>query len=68
MGLNSSYEGVRSQILMLDPLPSVSKAYSMILHVEKQRQINIYTTYVVENSVLLDKSNFKSENVRKGNS
>ncbi|KAL0451845.1 UNVERIFIED_CONTAM: hypothetical protein Slati_1162600 [Sesamum latifolium] len=36
-GLNESYEHIRSQILVLDPLPNVNKAYSMILRVERQR-------------------------------
>lgn len=31
MGLNNSYDAIRSQILVLDPLPSVNKAYSMVL-------------------------------------
>ncbi|KAL0385834.1 UNVERIFIED_CONTAM: hypothetical protein Sradi_2977700 [Sesamum radiatum] len=40
MGLNESYDHVRNQILMMDPLPTVSKAYSMILRVQKQKEIN----------------------------
>ncbi|KAL0325089.1 UNVERIFIED_CONTAM: Retrovirus-related Pol polyprotein from transposon RE1 [Sesamum radiatum] len=41
MGLNDIYDHVRNQILVTDPLPNVNKAYSMILRVEKQRQINL---------------------------
>ncbi|KAL0340025.1 UNVERIFIED_CONTAM: hypothetical protein Sradi_4519300 [Sesamum radiatum] len=37
MGLHDSYDHVRNQILMMDPLPSISKAFSMILRVEKER-------------------------------
>ena len=33
MGLNDTYENLRNQILVLDPLPSVHKAYSMALSV-----------------------------------
>uniref|UniRef100_A0A2C9WEK4 Retrotransposon gag domain-containing protein n=1 Tax=Manihot esculenta TaxID=3983 RepID=A0A2C9WEK4_MANES len=40
MGLNDSYDHVKNQILIMDPLPSVNKAYSMVLQVEKQRQVN----------------------------
>ena len=36
MGLNESFDGIRSQILLLDPLPSVNKIYSMVLRIEKQ--------------------------------
>ena len=39
MNLNDEYEPVRGQILLLDPLPNVNKAYAMIQRVEKQRQV-----------------------------
>lgn len=37
--LNEVFEGVRNQILPMDPLPSVSKAYYLISQVEKQKQV-----------------------------
>ena len=37
MHLNDEYEAIRGQILLLDPLPTVNKAYSMIQRVERQR-------------------------------
>ncbi|KAL0366649.1 UNVERIFIED_CONTAM: Retrovirus-related Pol polyprotein from transposon RE2 [Sesamum radiatum] len=40
MGLNETYDNVRNQILMQEPLPNVSKAYAMILRVEKQREVH----------------------------
>ena len=39
MGLNDSYQGVRSNILMMNPLPSVSQASSIVLQEEQQREI-----------------------------
>ncbi|KAH0771720.1 hypothetical protein KY290_015701 [Solanum tuberosum] len=36
MGLNNAYSPVRSNILMINPLPSVSLAYSLIMQDEKQ--------------------------------
>nr|XP_029120159.1 uncharacterized protein LOC114914118 [Elaeis guineensis] len=39
MGLNESYEHVKNQILLMDAFPSVIRAYSMVLRVEKQRDI-----------------------------
>uniref|UniRef100_A0A7C8Z8R5 Uncharacterized protein n=1 Tax=Opuntia streptacantha TaxID=393608 RepID=A0A7C8Z8R5_OPUST len=39
MHLNDSYDDIRGHILLLDPLPPVKKAYSMIQRVEKQRQV-----------------------------
>lgn len=41
MGLNDSYDHVHNQILLMEPLPSVNKAYSMVLRVEKQRSVQI---------------------------
>ncbi|XP_039042156.1 uncharacterized protein LOC120180958 [Hibiscus syriacus] len=38
MGLNDSYSIVRSQILLLKPLPFVNQAYSMLIQEEGQRQ------------------------------
>lgn len=37
MGLNEVYSHARSQILMMSPLPSVGKAYAMIMADEGQR-------------------------------
>ncbi|GAV71504.1 UBN2_3 domain-containing protein, partial [Cephalotus follicularis] len=39
MGLNDSYGSIRSQILMMCPLPTVSQAYSMISQEESHRGI-----------------------------
>ena len=40
MGLNESYSQTRSQILMMEPLPSISKVFSLVVQEERQRQIN----------------------------
>ncbi|KAL0334110.1 UNVERIFIED_CONTAM: hypothetical protein Sangu_1567200 [Sesamum angustifolium] len=40
MGLGDSYDHVRS-LLLMDPLPSTGKAYSLILSVEKQREVQV---------------------------
>ncbi|XP_070019630.1 uncharacterized protein [Nicotiana sylvestris] len=37
MGLNESYEQACSQLLMMVPMPSVNKAYSMLMERESQR-------------------------------
>ncbi|KAL0419316.1 UNVERIFIED_CONTAM: hypothetical protein Sradi_1345100 [Sesamum radiatum] len=39
--LNESYDNIRNQILVLDPLPHINKAYTMVLRVESQRQVNL---------------------------
>ncbi|XP_042487071.1 uncharacterized protein LOC122067307 [Macadamia integrifolia] len=40
LGLNDSYAAVCSQILLMDPLPSVNKAYSILLQEERQRTLH----------------------------
>ncbi|KAM5574962.1 hypothetical protein ABKV19_014084 [Rosa sericea] len=44
MGLNESYSATRGQILLMQPLPSVKKAYSMISQEEKQRELTVART------------------------
>nr|XP_043633025.1 uncharacterized protein LOC122604192 [Erigeron canadensis] len=39
MKLNDDYESVRNQILAMDPMPNVNKAYYIVQQVEKQKQI-----------------------------
>ncbi|XP_060973920.1 uncharacterized protein LOC133039119 [Cannabis sativa] len=37
IGLNESYWGIRAQILLYEPLPSLSKVFSMVVQQERQR-------------------------------
>ncbi|KAK9131118.1 hypothetical protein Sjap_011605 [Stephania japonica] len=41
MGLGDAYDQTRNHILVLDPLPIINKAYSMVIRVEKQREVNV---------------------------
>ncbi|XP_073285756.1 uncharacterized protein [Primulina huaijiensis] len=43
MGLNEFFFQVRSQILLIDPLPPINKVFSMIIQEERQRQIGTPT-------------------------
>lgn len=52
MGLNEIYDNVRSQILVLDLLPTVNKALSMILRVEKQKIVQNSYSENLENSAM----------------
>lgn len=45
MKLNDDFESVRNQILSMDPLPNINKAYYIVQQVEKQKQV---TTHVNE--------------------
>lgn len=39
MGLNDSFSQVRTQVLLMDPLPSIRKVYSLLIQKEMQRSI-----------------------------
>ncbi|KAF7127773.1 hypothetical protein RHSIM_Rhsim11G0163200 [Rhododendron simsii] len=39
MRLNESYKGIRGQILLMNPLPDVTRAYSSVVQEEKQRSL-----------------------------
>ena len=54
MGVNDSFSQVRTQILLMDPLPSVNKAHSLFIQEEMQRSIT--NAVRVESTVLPTKS------------
>ncbi|KAG7990321.1 hypothetical protein I3843_02G020400, partial [Carya illinoinensis] len=39
MGLNEEFVHVRGQILLLEPLPSITNVFSLIIQEEKQREV-----------------------------
>jgi len=39
MGLNDSFSHIRGQILLMDPILSIEKVYSLLIQDEKQRSI-----------------------------
>ncbi|KAF7811806.1 uncharacterized protein G2W53_032782 [Senna tora] len=41
MGLNQSFDPLRGQILNLDPMPMVNRAYNMAIQLERQREVNL---------------------------
>ncbi|KAF7838786.1 uncharacterized protein G2W53_007268 [Senna tora] len=59
MGLNPTFDVARTQILNLDPLPTVNKAFSMIVTTdEAQREINmVYSSTSDASSAMLAKTN-----------
>lgn len=40
MGLNESYAQTRSNVISIDPLPTLNKAYAMVLRHEKQAEVS----------------------------
>uniref|UniRef100_A0A803QD40 Retrotransposon Copia-like N-terminal domain-containing protein n=1 Tax=Cannabis sativa TaxID=3483 RepID=A0A803QD40_CANSA len=63
VGLNDSYSLARSQILMRDPLPSVNKAYAIVVQEERQRGL----TNGVSSKTEAEKSNLNTEGQFAGN-
>ncbi|KAK9096011.1 hypothetical protein Sjap_021508 [Stephania japonica] len=53
MGLSDSYDHVRNQILVMNPLPSINKAYSMIVRVEKQRDVHVAFMLEAESAMMI---------------
>lgn len=50
MGLNSSYDSIRGNILMMKPLPSISEAYAILIQDENQREIHSTNIFSTESS------------------
>lgn len=40
ISINDSYSHIKDQILIIDPLSNINRAYSMVLSVEKQREVH----------------------------
>ncbi|KAL2235582.1 uncharacterized protein LOC110012136 [Sesamum indicum] len=52
MGLGDTYEQVKNQILLMDPLPTTAKACSMVHRIEKQMEVNFRTSEVGREGVM----------------
>ncbi|KAL0412092.1 UNVERIFIED_CONTAM: Retrovirus-related Pol polyprotein from transposon RE2 [Sesamum latifolium] len=59
-GLDDSYDSIRNQILVKDPFPSLNKAYSMVLRVERQRLVNMQTGILMKT---VNKGNYRGKGV-----
>ncbi|XP_075646895.1 uncharacterized protein LOC142617820 [Castanea sativa] len=56
MGLNEIYAGVRGQILLMDPVPPLSKVFSLLLQDEKQRKVGSGHVLQSESAALVSKT------------
>ncbi|KAL4626297.1 hypothetical protein ACB092_05G085900 [Castanea dentata] len=56
MGINDSFSQVRTQILLMDPFPSLNKVYSLMIQEETQRSVIPYSSPRVESTALVTKS------------
>ena len=44
MGLNESFSTIRGQILSMDPFPSITKVFSLVVQEEKQKEVGDSTS------------------------
>ncbi|KAF7843682.1 uncharacterized protein G2W53_000587 [Senna tora] len=66
VGLHQVFEVIKSQILSLDLLPSVSKAFGMVVNVETEKEINMTLNgNQIEGSAMLARGNFRTEGQKK---
>ncbi|KAK9713354.1 hypothetical protein RND81_06G021800 [Saponaria officinalis] len=53
MGLNDSNDNLRSNILSMEPLPSINKAYSIVQQIESHKHISNVLNYVQNTSAFV---------------
>jgi transposase InsO family protein len=53
MGLNESFAAIRGQILLMEPLPSVNKVFSLVIQEEKQEEISVKSQILGQESTAL---------------
>ena len=46
MGLNDTFVGVRSNIMLSAPLPNIGQALSFVIQDEKQRKMHVAPAYL----------------------
>ncbi|KAL2244231.1 UNVERIFIED_CONTAM: hypothetical protein Sindi_0541100 [Sesamum indicum] len=66
MGLSETFDHMRDQLLVMDPVPSVNRAYSMILRVEKQREANMEGNETADNAAMQIRTGGKKDFITKG--
>ncbi|XP_074301365.1 uncharacterized protein LOC141632749 [Silene latifolia] len=73
MGLNGAYDTIRTQILSIDPLPSISKTLGLLKKIERQRQIydgiDVITNanaYAVSNQFASKQANWQNSKTESG--
>ena len=55
-GLNDAYSQVKTQILMMEPIPSLDKAFSLVIQEERQRALGFNVNSPVESTTLAVKN------------
>ena len=60
MGLNDSYSQIKGHILLMEPLPSINKAYSLLIQEERQRRVGSSNAYIESTALAVKSSNATS--------
>ena len=66
IGLNESYNAIRGQILLMNPLPDVAKAYSSIIQKEKQRSLGAGRETTENSAMVVQRTESVALTVRHG--
>ncbi|XP_057954676.1 uncharacterized protein LOC131148773 [Malania oleifera] len=52
VGLNDSFSAIRGHLLMMDPLPTINKAFSLLLQDEGQRQLTSISAPIFDSAAM----------------
>ncbi|XP_074265934.1 uncharacterized protein LOC141588389 [Silene latifolia] len=63
MNLNSGYDGIRTQVLSMDPLPSIGKVLGLLQKIERQKQITDSVISLTESNAFASFKNNDSKKV-----
>ncbi|KAK4386145.1 hypothetical protein Sango_2485100 [Sesamum angolense] len=66
IGLSETFDHMRDQLLVIDPVPSVNRAYSMILRVEKQREDSMEESDTADNVAMQVRTGGRNDLIAKG--
>ncbi|XP_056690521.1 uncharacterized protein [Spinacia oleracea] len=64
MKLNPKYEHPKSTILMMNPLPTISKAYGLLLQDDQQREVQSNRSYMNSESIVFTARKFTDNKYR----
>lgn len=68
MGLNDTYSTIRGQILLMDPIPPLSKIFSLLLQDEKPRKVGARKKVQIDTTVVLAALGGKNNNANANSS
>ena len=57
MGLNDSYSQIKGQILLMEPVPSINKFYSLLIQEERQRRVGSSNNHIESTALAMKGSN-----------